>query len=216
MSKYREFPKADADTIKEYAFEVGKPEVADLVDEVREWLGKPEKVTALATAWDPTAARMVRDAGESLGTCQRQLADYWEGRAHEAFSGWASDIDADIESTAAILSGMSNLLQDCNDVITRTYMLAIGAIGETAAAILEAVGGLFGTIKDKFGMLGEVAKLLAGFVRTITNLSQGAVEQIGDYRRFALDMRQKAAELNVMDRIPPSAELPENWEVRPA
>lgn len=64
-------------------------------------------------------------------------------------------------------------------------------------------------------MLGEVVKLLGQFVTLVNDLLTGAMDNLSRFRRSALDMRQQAAAMAVLDRIPPIAMDSGNWDVRP-
>lgn len=208
------FPESEAQTIVEYARKTGEEAAEQLVDKIRDWLGHPEVVMERAETWDPKAKKAIMDAKESIVVCKGELAAYWAGPAYDSFSIYMDSLEKSFDNAQEVMSGMSDLMQNARETVTKTYQAAIHFIGTCAADILEAVGGIIGQIKDWLGALGEVAKLLANFVRNVTELENQALGIIAEYGQTGLDLRQKATDLEVPSTLPPSAGVTDNWDVR--
>lgn len=208
------FPEAEAQTIIEYARKTGEPAAEAIVDDVRDWLGHPETVLDRAEAWDPRATKAISDAKESIVACRRRLATYWSGPAYESYVTYLDSIEKVFDDAQGVLAGMSGLLRDSQDTVTEAYRAAIQSIGDCAADILMAVGGIPGA-RDWLGALGEVARLLANFVHTLTDLENQVAGVIAEYGRTGQDLQQKATDLEVPSRMPPAAGASGGWDVRP-
>ncbi|MQA87891.1 MAG: hypothetical protein GEV03_25515 [Streptosporangiales bacterium] len=208
------FPEAEAQTIIEYARRTSAPAAEAIVDRVRDWLGHPETVTDRAEAWDPAAKRAIVDAKESIVACRGKLAEYWEGPAYDSFMAYLGSIEKAFDDAHDLMSGMSDLMENSRETVTETYRAAIQSIGDCAADILEAVGGIPGTTPDWLGILGEIARLLAKFVRSVTDLENQALGTITEYGETGLELQRKAADLKVPTRMPSSAGVADDWGVR--
>lgn len=214
MSNGLAFPESEAQIIIEYARKTGETAAEAIIDKVRDWLGHPDVVMGRAESWDPDAKRAIQEAKDDIVTARGELAAYWEGPAYDSFSIYMESLEKVFDNAQGVMTGMSDLLQQSRDTVTKTYQAAITFIGECAADILEAVGGILGTLKDWLGVLGEVAQLLANFVRNVTALENEALGIITEYGQTGLDLRQRATDLEVPSSMPPSAGISDNWDIR--
>lgn len=210
------FPESEAQIIVAYARRTGETAAEELIERIRDWLGRPDVVMDRADSWDPKARRAILDAKQSIAACRDQLAPYWEGPAYDSFSTYIGDLERTFEHAQDIMGGMSELMRSARETVTATYQAAIQCIGDCAADILEAVGGLSGARANQFGALAEVAKLLAEFIRDVTATARRAMDLIADYTAVGMRLRTQATGLAVPGAMPPSAGAADGWTVREA
>jgi hypothetical protein len=208
------FPEDSAGKIKDCARETGQEDAVGLIDKIRDWLGHPEVVMERAETWDPEVKSIINDSDDSLVTARADLEAYWEGPAFDSFKVYVTHLERVIASTSDVTAEFSNLLQMSRETITKTYQEAIRFIGECAAQILEATGGIIAGIPGLLGVFEAVFDAIAAFIRNVTNLESTAMGLMTEYGKLGLDLRQRVADLEIPSPLPSSAAEVENWYVR--
>ncbi|MEU4803087.1 hypothetical protein [Actinosynnema sp. NPDC023587] len=209
------FPYGSAAVVNEWAFKAGNGLARELLDEVRDWMGHPEKVTALARTWSPQASMLVSDAKEGVLSAREDLKAYWEGTAFGAFSAYVDHVVKVVEDTHGVMAGMSDLMLKLRETITKTYQAGITFIGRCAQAVLDAAGTVAQQWKNLWGAVCEaVLQALSDFVGAVSQLMNDALTIITEYGRTAVELERKAAELRIPDPIPSSVGETGNWKPR--
>lgn len=209
------FPEESARVIVDYAKETGQEAAIKLIDKIRDWLGHPEVVMERAETWDPDVKRIINESDNSLVAAKGDLQAYWEGAAYDAFTTYASHLEKVIADTAGVTGEFSNLLQKSRETITKTYQEAVRFIGECAALIIEATGGIIASVKEFFfGAAEAVGNAIAAFIRNVVALESKAMEIMTEYGNLGLDLKQKVADMEIPSPMPSAVAEPDNWDVR--
>lgn len=209
------FPEETARVIVDYAKETGQEAAIKLIDKIRDWLGHPEVVMERAETWDPDVKSLINESDDSLVAAKGDLQAYWQGPAYDAFTTYASHLEKVTGDTAGVTAEFSNLLQKSRETITKTYQEAVRFIGDCAAIIVEATGGIVGSFKDFFGVVEAAANAIAAFIRNVVNLESKAMELMTEYGNLGLDLQQKVADMQIPSPIPSAVAESDNWDVRP-
>ncbi|MCA1674537.1 MAG: hypothetical protein LC799_20890 [Actinobacteria bacterium] len=168
-----------------------------------------------AETWDPEVKSIINDSDDFLVTARADLEAYWEGPAFDSFKVYVTHLESVIASTSDVTAEFSNLLQMSRETITKTYQEAVRFIGECAAIIVEATGGIIAGIAEfLLGVAEAVGDAIAAFIRNVTNLESTAMELMTEYGKLGLDLRQSVADLEIPSPLPSSAAEVENWNVR--
>ncbi|SDC97212.1 WXG100 family type VII secretion target [Actinokineospora iranica] len=213
----RVFPYDSAATVVYWGDKAGNPLVRKLVDEVRDWLGHPEIVTSLAHQWGVDAKHHMDQSSGGLTSCLLDVKAYWQGPAFDSFAGYIGQVQEVVKANAQVLTEMGKLIQEMHKHITETYKSGIQFIGQCAADILAAAGGIAGNWAKLWGAVAEgVLTLLGRFVTSTSTLAQKALDVMDGYSKSAFDLESKAVDLKIPDTAPASVGENGNWKVKPA
>lgn len=211
------WPEEAARTVVEWATKAGQFAVATAIDKIRDFLGHPEKVLALATTWSPEASRFISDAKEGISSARTDLEVYWEGQAFTAFKTYLDGVDKAIDTTYKIMTDMSDHMLAMRKTITETYKAAIEFIGNCAVAIYSAAGSAVQDIKNLWGgVCGAILEALAKFLQEYTALMSKALSFMTEYDTKGVLLQRRASELRIPDPLPASVGESGNWRVRRA
>jgi hypothetical protein len=211
-----EFPYSSAAVVNDWAYRAGNAVARRLLDEIRDWLGHPEKVKPLAMTWSPEASTFINDAKHGILSAREDLKAYWEGAAFGAFSAYIDHVIKTVDDTYGVMAGMSDLILKLRDTITKTYQAGITFIGKCAQAVLDAGATLAQQWKNLWGAVCEaILQALSDFVGAVTELANSVQAILTEYGRAAVDLERKAAELRIPDPMPSAVGETGNWVPRP-
>jgi uncharacterized protein YukE len=208
------FPEDRARKVLEYAARLGEHAVKEVIDKIRDVFGHPEKIVPLADSWGLDAKVKVMNSTGSITNARSNLAAYWEGPAFDSFKIYIDHLEKVFEKAVEIFAGEADLLQNMAKTMTDVYNAGIKFLTDCAAIIVEATGGIIGAIKDWFGVADVIAKAIADFLRSTSELMVKLETAITEYRTNGQDLRQKAAELKLPEAIPSSSVDVAGWDVR--
>lgn len=207
-----QFPYSSAATVNAWAYRAGNAAARELLDKIRDWLGHPEQVDSLARAWSPGASALISAAKEGVMSAREDLKAYWEGTAFGAFSAYLDHVVKVVDDTFGVMTGMSDLALKLQETITKTYQAGITFIGKCAQAILDAGATLAQQWKNLWGGVCEaILQALSDFVGAVTELANNVQTIMLEYRRTAVELERKAAELRIPDPMPSAVGETGNW-----
>lgn len=218
------FPEEQARIVTEWSARLAVSAAADLVAQIREWLGSPDKVAQATRRWSPVATGHIVSSGEGLTEVNANLADYWEGRGQEAFDRYAAHLQAVVRDTRLPIEKVATTLTDSLDIIRDAYKAGTQLIADCAVAILRAlegvpnmVEGLIGRNPIVFlkGASDAIVKALQGFVVAANNLAKATMDILTEKTQTGLKLESAASILPVPDVAPASLGVPDRWKVRP-
>lgn len=208
------FPEDAAKVVVEWAVKAHQQAVATVIDKIRDWLGHPENVMALATTWSPTASRYVSDAKQGMATAKTDLKVYWEGPAATAYHSYVDHVLGVIDATYKVMTDMSDYMLAMRGTITETYKAAITFIGNCGRAIIDAAGSIAQNLKDLWGgVCAAILEALSKFLGEVVELEKKALEIMTEYDKTGVLLLRRASELRVPDPAPASVGEPGNWRV---
>lgn len=100
------FPYSSAAIVNGWAYKAGNTEARSLLDEIRDWLGHPDRIMDLAASWSPNASTLIHDAKEGVLSARANLKAYWEGQAFGAFSTYIDLVTKAIDDTYGVMNKM--------------------------------------------------------------------------------------------------------------
>lgn len=218
------FPEDQARTVTEWAVKLAVPAAVELVEQVREWLGRPERVVEATRRWSPVATGHIVSSGEGLMEVSANLADYWEGRAQEAFDKYTSHLQGVIRDTRLPIEKVATTLTDSLDIIRDAYKGATQLIADCALAILRALEGVPNIVEGLVkrnpivflkGASEAIVKALQGFVTAVNNLAKSTLDILTKQAQTGLKLESAVSMLPLPDNAPTSIGNPERWKVRP-
>lgn len=218
------FPEAQAQTVTEWAVKLGITEAVALIGQIREWLGRPERVVAATRQWSPMATGHIVASGEGLVEATANLADYWEGRGQAAFDKYASHLQGVIGDTRRPIDKVATTLTDSLDIIRDAYKAATQLITDCAVAILRALEGVPNIIEGLVtrnpmvflkGAADTIVKALQGFVTGANNLAKATMDILTEKTQTGLKLESAVSLLPVPDNAPAALGDPDRWKVRP-
>ncbi|HEX6357418.1 hypothetical protein [Actinophytocola sp.] len=211
------WPEDAARTVKEWAGKAHQWAVATTIDAIRDILGHPENVMAIATTWSPDASRFISDAKEGISSAKTDLKAYWEGTAFDAFNTYIDEVGKTIDATYKVMTDMSDHVLEMRKLITDTYKSAIEFIGRCAASIYEEAGSVAQNLKNIWGgVCAAILRALATFLREYTDMMSKAATTMTEYQTKGALLQRRASELRIPDPLPASVAEPGNWRVRKA
>lgn len=218
------FPEEQARLVTEWAARLGLSAAAELVEQIREWLGRPEKVAQATRRWSPVATGHIVASGEGLTEINANLADYWEGRGQEAFDKYTSHLQGVIRDTRRPIEKVATTLTDSLDIIRDAYKAGTQLISDCAVAILRALEGVPNIVEGLIkrnpivflkGASEAIVKALQGFVAAVSNLARTTMDILTEKTQTGLKLESAVSILPVPDTAPASLGNPDRWQVRP-
>ncbi|WP_424188618.1 hypothetical protein ACOBQX_10580 [Actinokineospora sp. G85] len=209
------YPYGSAAVVNNWAHKSGLLEVQRFLKQIHDWMGHPDKVTAIARSWSPEASTLILGGREGILSAREDVRAYWEGSAFAAFSAYTDHVLKVVDDTYAVMAGMSDLSLKLCETITKTYQAGISFIGSCAQALLDAAGTLAQQWKNLWGGVCEaIFQALSDFVGAVTTLANEIRHNMTEYSRAAVELERKAAELRVPDPLPTSVGETGNWQPR--
>lgn len=218
------FPEEQARIVTDWAVRFGVTAAVDAIEQIRTWLGRPEKVVEATRKWSPVAAGHIVTSGEGLTEVNANLADYWEGRGQEAFDRYAAHLQNVIRDTRRPIDRVASTLTDSLDIIRDAYKAAVQLIADCALAILRALEGVPNLVEGLVtrnpivflkGASETIVKALQGFVTGASNLAKSTLDILTEKTQTGLELQSAASILPVPDNAPASLGNPDRWQVRP-
>lgn len=217
------FPEEQARIVSEWALRLGVTAAVDLIEQVREWLGKPEKVAEATRKWSPVATGHIIASGEGLVEVNVNLADYWEGRGQAAFDAYASHLQDVIRDTRRPIDKVAATLTESLTIIRDAYKAAIQLIADCALMILRALEGVPNMVEGLIsrnpvvflkGTAEAIIKALQGFVTAASDLAKSTVDILTEKTQTGLKLEAAVSIVPVPDNAPVSLGDPDRWKVR--
>jgi hypothetical protein len=218
------FPEEQARTVTDWAVRLGVTAAVDLIEQIREWLGRPDKVAEATRQWSPVATGHIVTSGEGLTEANANLADYWEGRGQQGFDKYASHLQSVIRDTRRPIEKVATTLTDSLDIIRDAYKAATQLIADCAIAILKALEGVPNIVEGLIkrnpivflkGASDAIVKALQGFVTAVNNLTRATLDILTEKAQTGLKLESAVSLLPLPDNAPASLGDPDRWKVRP-
>lgn len=218
------FPEEQARTVTEWAVRLGVTEAVELIEQIRRWLGRPEKVADAIRRWSPVATGHIIASGEGLTEASANLADYWEGRGQEAFDRYASHLQHVVRDTRRPIEKVATTLTDSLDIIRDAYKAGTQLISDCAVAILRALEGVPNIVEGLItrnpiiflkGSAEAIVKALQGFATAVNNLAKSILDILTEKAQTGLKLESAVSILPLPDNAPNSLGNPDRWTVRP-
>lgn len=215
------YPDEADKKIREAAAQVGNTDIFQLLDNMKNnLLGNAERVDLIAQFW--AQAEPMRDAHRTIQDSSQELSGFWTGPAYNQFSSFNSDTISAIDADQAAMASMGSALGACVSTIYQTYSSVIGLIGKTAADLVDFMGRAVITLIPGIGeleaidALNSVIDILSNFVRNVTDLITGAVQQFGQYKGTAIGFISSGEAFRQISAPPSQVGNPGSWHVNPA
>ncbi|CAM3361391.1 WXG100 family type VII secretion target [Kibdelosporangium persicum] len=184
--------------------------VSDAIQIIKDILGDPRLVMDTALAWG-TAAAVPTTIKQDLTDRKNVLISYWEGGAHDAFTGHLDAILAGMDTASAKMTEMAKTIAGAYTHVMNTYETGISYLGDCAA-------NLAGLAALPFSLL-DAAEFAKGFAEAIVTLQDSNLAIINDYRQDIINLSIDAitfptlsSSSAVLDRIDDT----DDWDVRAA
>jgi hypothetical protein len=218
------FPEEQARLVADWATRLGVQAAVDLIQQIRMWLGRPEKVVGATRQWSPLATGHIVASGEGLTEVNANVADYWEGRGQAAFDKYVSHMQGVIRDTRLPIERVAATLTDSLDIIRDAYKEGTQFIADCAIAILRALEGVPGIVEGLItrnpviflkGASDAIVKALQGFVTAANNLAKATMDILTEKTQTGLKLESAVSIVPLPDNAPASLGDRDRWKVRP-
>ncbi|AOS64195.1 hypothetical protein [Actinoalloteichus hymeniacidonis] len=210
------FPYNAAAVVNNWAHLAQKVIVSEVIEQIKNCLGNPNKITDIATVWSSDAGSLINDARQGMLSTRLNLAAYWSGSAFESFNSYVEHVEEIIDHTYTVMKNMGGLVGELRAIVDSTYMSGIQFIGTCATEILQAAGSAAQNWMSLWGAVcGAILDALAAFTGATTDLLQSAIQTLGDYAQTGQALISQADDIRIPDALPSNATPSENWTVNP-
>lgn len=217
------FPEDQAHVVTEWATRLDVNAAAGLVDQIRDWLGKPEKVAEATRQWSPVTTGHLIGSGEGLVEAATNIADYWAGRGQVAFDRYATHLQGVIRDSRFPIEKVATTLTDSLGIIRDAYKAGTRFISDCAIAILKGLEGLPSILEGLVvrnpipllkGTVEAIVKALQGFVTAVTNLMTSTMDILTGKAQTGLKLESAPSMVPLPDSAPVSLGDRHRWKVR--
>jgi uncharacterized protein YukE len=227
------FPEAQAQTIRDWATKLNKPRATTLVDQIKEWLGNPDAVTAATRQWSPVATGAINESIAGLNTATTNAASYWEGRGADAFGRYSAQLEARAGGTRIPVQQVADTLRDSLNIIRDAYTAGVRLIADFAKQILEAgksvpdilfgIAALSNPITAPIGIeqltkgaTSTILSILQAFITAVEDAATTYIAMLTQKTQAILKLESAESIVPVPDDAPVGLGDPDWWKPRKA
>ncbi|RSD19716.1 WXG100 family type VII secretion target [Amycolatopsis eburnea] len=220
------FPEESAGKIAKIAHLIGRGDILQLLDDVRnKLLGNAFHVQDMAMEFAKN--HTLSDASDDIDNAVQAVSGTWGGRAAAQFTTYSDHVGKALGDQQDVVGRMSGILSEIAGCVIQTYSKAIEFIGTCAvelgklgyktiiAAITAAIPivDIF-TSKD---VIDAVVDAFANLVTAINGLFAQAVTTLGDFRKQATDLVQSNTDFPDIPEMPGNSGMDneKQWRIDP-
>ncbi|WP_410628188.1 hypothetical protein [Amycolatopsis sp. cmx-8-4] len=218
------FPEESAGKIRRIAELLGRGDIIQLLDDVRnKLLGNAFQVQDMAFAKNHTLS----DASDDIDSAVQAVSGTWSGRAASQFTTYASTVGKALGGQQDVIGGMSGILSGIAGCVIETYSKALEFIGtcavelgklgyKTIVAIVTSAIPIVDIFTSK-DVIDAVVDAFANLVTASNGLFAQAFSTLGDFRTQATALVQGDTDFPDLPQMPANSGMDneKQWRIDP-